>query len=152
MGWGWGGANLTNFLGVYCKTNEFSLKSIMLVAIILLSAFKIIVILTIDIHNTSVKENSANLLSNIFASPACVSPNSSFFESYLSCWSPRYTFVLNICKNHFFPQFIHLSHRVSLSFDMNYAKYRMLLNSVSNAHTVNFTARLTFWEKDKCNI
>lgn len=47
-------------------------------------------------------------------------------------------------KSFFFPQFIHLSHRVSLSFDMNYAKYRMLLNSVSNAHTVNFTARLTF--------
>lgn len=146
-----GALNLTNFL--VCTTNKFSLISIMRVAILLLIAFKIIVILKINIHNNSVKEKiPANLSSSIFASPACVSPNSSFLESYLSCWSPRYTFVLNICKNHFFPQFIHLSHRVSLSFDMNYAKYRMLLNSVSNAHTVNFTARLTFWEKDKCNI
>lgn len=146
-----GALNLTNFL--VRTTNTFSLISIMRVAILLLIAFKIIVILKINIHNTSEKEKiPANLSSSIFASPACVSPNSSFLESYLSCWSPRYTFVLNICKNHFFPQFIHLSHRVSLSFDMNCAKYRMLLNSVSNAHTVNFTARLTFWEKDKSNI
>lgn len=69
----------------------------MLVAILLLIAFKIIVILKINIHNTSVKEKKqANLSSNIFASPACVSPNSSFLESHLWCWSPRYTFVLNI--------------------------------------------------------
>lgn len=146
-----GALNLTNFL--VCTTNKFSLISIMRVAILLLIAFKIFVILKINIHNTSVKEKiHANLSSSIFASPACVSPNSSFLESHLSCWSPRYTFFWIFAKIIFFPQFIHLSHRVSLSFDMNYAKYRMLLNSVSNAHTVNFTARLTFWEKDKCNI